>query len=180
MNRSLLAFIVTLLFVALFGDNNGTAWAADSGAKDAGPVRNRKFLILSERTTITKDAPKGHSLDNIWNIAFFGTTEKQLNAEGRGDGNTFELPIDFDTAKDADFQFSYRFDYTKGTATLRVSGKDGVFIREFKNTTNYPTEGVLNKMKFTEANKVFVEIYADLNHQAYLWIRDKGGQGGSK
>lgn len=172
--------IYSLCIAALLGASNEASWAAESGATaaqpkatgDVGPVRNKKIWILSERTTITKDFPKGHLLDGMWRIAFLGISEKQLNAEGRADGNSFELPIEPDPANAADFQFRYRFDYTKGTATLRMSGKDGVFIHEFKASTNYPAEDVVNKMKVTEADKLFTGIYADLHRQAYAWIRN--------
>ena len=53
-----------------------------------------------------------------------------------------------------------------------MSGRDGGFIREFKTATEYPTEDVLDKMKVTEADKLHSRICDDLNHQAYVWIRN--------
>jgi len=172
--------VYSLCIAALLGANNGASWAAESGANAAQPkaagdvaaVRNRNIRILFERTTITKNGPTADSLDSFWEGWFLGISEEKLNAEGRGDGNSFKLLTKSDAAKDADFQFCYRFDHTKGTATLRVSGRDGGFIREFKATTDYPTEDVLNKMKAMEADKLHFRICDDLNRQAYVWIRN--------
>ncbi|MCX6897144.1 MAG: hypothetical protein NT105_00455 [Verrucomicrobia bacterium] len=172
--------IYSLCIAALLGASNEASWAAEGGATaaqpkaagDVGPVRNKNIRILCKRTTIAKDGPKPDYLNSFWQGWFLGTCEEQLKAEGRSDGNSFKLLTKHDEPKDVDFQFCYCFDDTKGTATLRMSGKDAGLIHEFKTTTNYPTEDVLNKMKVTEADKLFVVIYADLNRQAYAWIRN--------
>ena len=172
--------IYSLCIAALLGASNGASWAAEGGATaaqpkaagDVAPIRNKNIRILFEWKTITKGAPKADSLDSFWEGWFLGTNEGKLNTEGRGDGNSFKLLIKSDEPKDTDFRFFYRLDHTKGTATLRVSGKDGVFIREFKAATEYPTEDVLNKMKASEADKLHYRICDDLNRQAYAWIRN--------
>ncbi|MCX6897145.1 MAG: hypothetical protein NT105_00460 [Verrucomicrobia bacterium] len=172
--------IYSLCIAALLAASNEASWAAESGttaaqpkaAGDVGTIRNKNIRILIERTTITKGAPKGDPLDSIWVVMFLSPSTKQLNAEGRGDGNTFDLLIEPDPANAADFHFRYRFDHTKGTATLRMSDKDDGLIHEFKATTNYPAEDVVNKMKATDADKIFAGIYADLHRQAYAWIRN--------
>lgn len=167
--------ICALCVAILLGASAGALWAADSGANAAGdvaPVRNKSFRILFERTIITKKGPATDSMDSFWESWFQGSSDADLNRSGKSDGNTFKLFTKSDKPTDIDFRFCYLSDHTKGTVNLRVSDKEGGFIREFKGVTDYPDEDVLNKMKASDWDKLHLRIYGDLNRQAYDWIRN--------
>ncbi|MBI5819399.1 MAG: hypothetical protein HZA88_10475 [Verrucomicrobia bacterium] len=176
--------ICALCVVALLGlsdapssaaDNSGNAPSVTPQAKTTqavAPTRNRNIKILCSQTRVEKDGSSGFAGLGFdpWMAYFFKTCESQLNAEGKSDGNTFKLAIEPEpgAASGPDFKFFYRMDDAKGTATLRMTDKDGALIHEFNTTKSY---GLDSKV---------ADIYADLNHQAYLWIRNGGRQSGSK
>jgi hypothetical protein len=152
-----------------FNASRGDALQSTS-ARVVAPIRNKNIKIVCSLKSIGKESSKSEksefdsALDEFWQAYFMSICEKQMNSDGRDDGNSFNffLKSDPKSATGMDFEFHYCFNDADGKGSLQMSGWDCGLIHEFM--TNYGEE-----------TKV-ADIYYALNRQAYSWIHNGWSQ----
>lgn len=177
MNRSLLVFAAALLIVAApFGDNNGTARAADNaGSVQSGPAKEQAAKTIppfrgQNIKVLCKCNDKG-SLVNVWLVVATGRMEETLKAEGRSDQNSFDLSYDSDVLGDPDFEFLFHLDQWGNLISLKMSGRNHGFVHEFKINKTYGPNTKISEPK---------EDLKNLSREIYGWFHNGWSQGGSK
>ncbi len=116
------------------------------------PVRNTNLSVLFR---LTEDTDK---------VCYFciSACGEQLDQDSAPDGNSFDMVSPAENkATDLEFLFQILHDAADCTGSLRMSGRDGVLIHEFRTETKYDQP---------------VPLIKDLTHQAYVWIRDGSGK----